>query len=136
MAMDTGRARGAVIAEINVTPLADVMIVLLIIFMVTVPVITRQVDLPDSARAQARPDAPIVVTIRSNGSISLSDHGVVALFELSDRLRERLEGRDAVVQLNADQGLRYAQIQDVLAACREAGADEIALMTEDGTPRS
>lgn len=136
MAMDVGGSRGAAISSINVTPMADVIIVLLIIFMVTLPVISRQVDPPDALRGTARSDGPIVVTVRSSGSISLSDHGLVAPFELSARIRERLATRDAVVQVNADEALSYDRVAEVLAACREAGAEEVAIITEERTPGS
>jgi biopolymer transport protein ExbD len=136
MAMDGGGTRGATISTINVTPMADVIIVLLIIFMVTVPVFTRQVDLPDATRAHARSDGPVVVTLRSDGSITLSEHGVVAPFELSARIRERLAISDAVVQLNADEALPYDRVAEVLTACREGGAEQVAIMTEERTPGS
>jgi biopolymer transport protein ExbD len=136
MAMDVGGRRGSVISGINVTPMADVIIVLLIIFMLTIPALTRQVDLPDATRAHARSDGPIVVTLRGNGSITLSEHGVVAPFELSARIRERLALGDAVVQVNADQALSYDRVAEVLDACREAGVEQVAIMTEERPPGS
>ena len=136
MAMDVGGRRGTVISGINVTPMADVIIVLLIIFMLTIPAFTSQVDLPDATRAHARSDGPIVVTLYGNGSITLSEHGVVAPFELSGRIRERLAIGDAVVQVNADQALPYERVAEVLDACREAGAEEVAIMTEERPPGS
>jgi biopolymer transport protein ExbD len=133
MGMNVGGTRGAAISSINVTPMADVIIVLLIIFMVTIPVISRgEVDLPDATRARQRTDGPIVVTVRRDGSITLSGYGVVAPFDLAARLRERLAGRDSAVQLNADESLSYDRIAEVLAACRDAGAGEVAVMTEEG----
>jgi len=112
-----------------------VIIVLLIIFMVTIPVITRgEVDLPDAARGETRPDGPIVVTLRSDGTLKLSGHGAIELSDLTPRVREQLAGSGGGVTLNADQGLSYARISDVLAACREAGAEEVAIMTEERTP--
>ena len=131
MAMNVGGSRGAAISSINVTPMADVIIVLLIICMVTVPRFTREVDLPDATRAKARSDGRVVVTLRGNGSITLSEHGAVTPFELSERIRERLAISDAVVQLNADEALSYDRVAAVLAACREGGAEEVAIMTED-----
>ena len=132
MAMDVGRAHGGTISSINVTPMADVIIVLLIIFMLTIPAITRsQVDLPDAVRGQARPGGPIVVTLKGDGSITLSEHGRVAPLELAARIRERLAIGDAVVQLNADEALSYDRVAEVLAACREGGADEVTIMIEE-----
>ena len=131
MAIQAGRARGAAISSINVTPMADVIIVLLIIFMVMVPKIARQVDLPDARRGETRPEAPIVVTLQGDGSMTLYGHGAVALPELEYRLRGRLAGRDAGVTLHADEGLAYERVSAVLAACRNAGAQEVAIMTEE-----
>jgi biopolymer transport protein TolR len=136
MAMNGGGRRGAAISTINVTPMADVIIVLLIICMVTVPRLTRQVDLPDATQARERSGGPIVVTLRSDGSITLSEHGVIAPFELSARIREQLAISDAVVQLSADEALSYDRVAEVLAACREAGAEEVAIMTEERPPGS
>ena len=131
MAMSVGGAgRGAAISSINVTPMADVIIVLLIISMVMVPKIARQVDLPDALRGETRPETPIVLTLQGDGSMTLSGHGPVALPELECRVRERLAGSDAGVTLHADQGLAYERVSAVLAACRNAGAQEIAIMTE------
>jgi biopolymer transport protein ExbD len=131
MAMDLGR-RGAAISSINVTPMADVIIVLLIIFMVTIPVIGRgEVDLPDALRGKERRGTPLSVTIHANGSIWLSDHGVVAPFELAARIRDQLEGENAVVRLHADEGLSYDRTAEVLAACREGGAEEVMVMTDE-----
>ena len=78
MGMSVGGTRGGAISSINVTPMADVIIVLLIIFMVTIPVISRgEVDLPDATRAREGAEGPIVVTVLSNGSVLLSDEAVV-----------------------------------------------------------
>jgi biopolymer transport protein ExbD len=136
MAMNVGGSRGTVISGINVTPMADVIIVLLIIFMVTIPAFTRQVDLPDATRAHARSDGTIVVTLQGNGSITLSEHGIVAPFELSARLQERLAISDAVVQVSADQALSYERVAEVLDACRDAGIEQVAIMTEERPPGS
>lgn len=131
MSMNVGGSRGAVISSINVTPMADVIIVLLIIFMVTIPVITRgEVDLPDASQAAARKDAPIVVTMQRGGSVVLSGHGAVALSELSERLRG-LGAAGGVVHVRADQDLSYENVAPLLAACRDAGADGVVVMTEE-----
>ena len=131
MAMRVGGRRGAAISTINVTPMADVIIVLLIICMVTVPRLTRQVDLPDATHARERSEGRIVLTVRSDGSITLSEEGSVLPSDLSARLRARLATNEATVQLNADQGLSYDRISEVLAACRQAGAEEVEVMTEE-----
>jgi biopolymer transport protein TolR len=132
MAMQVRSARGGPISSINVTPMADVIIVLLIIFMVTIPVITRgDVDLPDALSGETRPDGPIVVTLRSDGVVALTGHGPIALSDLTAVVRERLAGGGAGVKLKANQGMSYNRVAEVLAACREAGAEEVSIMTEE-----
>jgi biopolymer transport protein TolR len=130
VAMDVSRARGGAISTINVTPMADVIIVLLIIFMVTIPVITRQVDLPDARMSREKTDGPIIVTVRGHGEILLSGEGSIPIGQLSARIQDRLARSDGLIQLNADEGLPYDQVAAVLSACRRAGADEVAIMTE------
>jgi biopolymer transport protein ExbD len=134
--MDVGGARRAVISGINVTPMADVIIVLLIIFMVMVPKLERQVDLPDALRGRERAEGSIVVTVRSDGSITLSGYGPVTLSDLTAQVRERLANTDAGITLDADEGLSYERVSEVLFACRAAGAESIALMTEPRIPGS
>lgn len=131
MAMNVGGRRGGAISAINVTPMADVIIVLLIICMVTVPRLTRQVDLPDATRARERSEGRIVVTVRNDGAITLSGEGLVAASDLAPRIRARLAVGESAVQLDADEGLSYDRISEVLAACREAGAEEVEVMTEE-----
>jgi biopolymer transport protein TolR len=122
--------RGGRIAEINVTPMADVMIVLLIIFMVTVPLIAEGPvrDLPPAQHAAAKPAGPVVLSITSNEGVFL---GTVPLgrHELEERLRPALQGaRERVVHVRAPAGLPYFAVAGVLDACRRAGAEEIAFI--------
>jgi biopolymer transport protein TolR len=132
--MDVGGAGRGAISSINVTPMADVIIVLLIIFMVTVPKIARRVDLPDAVRGRERAAGAIVVTVLRDGSITLSGHGPVTLSDLTAQVSEQLANTDAGVTLDADQGLAYERVSEVLFACRAAGAESISLMTEPRTP--
>jgi biopolymer transport protein ExbD len=131
MAMSSaGRRRGPV-AEINVTPLADVMIVLLIIAMVVVPTFVTD-RLPRAARVTDREDGPPVVTIRKDTSLLLSG-APVARPELLARLRYRLitatdGGR--VVYLRADREAPFSTVDDVLDVRRRAGADTVTLVAE------
>jgi biopolymer transport protein ExbD len=121
-------------ADINVTPLCDVMIVLLIIFMVATPLLdeTPGLELPPSRTARdLDPAKDVVVVIRGDGMTELDGELFVSSVQLLLRLQARLEPRDGgprIVRVKADRGLRYGQVQAVLQACREAGADRIALM--------
>lgn len=135
MAMGAG-PRGRVVSEINVTPMADVMIVLLVIFMIATPFLddTRGLTLPDAANATVQDEdrGPVVVVLRDDGSVSLGDQPADAV-TLVFRLRELLEHRaaaDRIVHLKAGRDLPYARVQDVLRACREADAEQIVLVTD------
>ena len=130
MAMHVGATRGGAIASINVTPMADVIIVLLIIFMVMVPKLTNPVDLPDARTGKEKADGPIAITLSRDGSIRLAEHGIVVLPQLTALIRERMETEGGSVVVNADEGLSYERVAEVLTACRTAGAEEVALMTE------
>lgn len=132
MAMSVGRpARGA-IADINVTPMADVMIVLLIIFMVATPVIVgAPVRLPPAVNAVDQHRERLEVVVRASGEVSAG--GVE--FSGADTLVEwisarRSSGVEEAVLLQADRGVSYGRVARVLTACRRAGVAEVALAAE------
>ena len=137
--MTTDREGTGLVAGINVTPLADIMIVLLVIFMVAVSVIDQEdgLRLPDARHAekQERREA-LVVRIRQDASLSVGSERVLDRTHLWTRLSARLaelpEGQRVVV-LRADQTLPYTRVAEVLAACREAGAEQVALAALPGT---
>ncbi len=136
MAMD-GRESGGVVASINVTPMADVMIVLLIIFMVATPLIGagHGVQLPEARHGRSA-EAPVVVSIAADTTTFLGDEALDTPGELLPRLQERLDAREAaerVVILKADARLTYATVATIVDLCRDAGATELALAIE---PRS
>jgi len=127
--------RGAAMSEINVTPLVDVMLVLLIIFMVTAPMLTAGVpiDLPDS-RAEALKTEQKTVTVSMDGAgrIFLDDQEL-APGELSDRLAalagEITDGKPPLVTMRADRGLDYGRVVAVMGALNAAGFKSISLVT-------
>ena len=136
MALTVARRAGPV-ADINVTPMADVMIVLLIIFMVAVPALTREqsLTLPRAQNDAERNNPPLVVVLDRSGLLRLAG-ATIALPELPGRLESLLWERPEaarLVHVKADEGLPYAQVEGVLEACRSAGAEELVLMT---APRS
>ena len=134
MAMDLGGAKGGVKSEINVTPLVDVMLVLLIIMMIVAPMLQKGVDvrLPTAAHRVDKPDTQdqVVVGITANGqmhlnSLALSDD------ELPDRAREALEtAREKIVYLKADQDAQYGRVMAAMDALREAGIEDIGLIAD------
>jgi biopolymer transport protein TolR len=135
-----GRRRGrrgkrGAMAEINVTPLVDVMLVLLIIFMVTAPLLNAgvPVDLPDS-RANALPQEPkqVTISITADGKTWL-DQAEVAPGELADRLAGIATtgegGKPPLVTLRADKALPYGEVMQVMGELNHAGFNAISLVT-------
>ncbi|MEI6642538.1 MAG: ExbD/TolR family protein [Novosphingobium sp.] len=129
------RGRGAAMSEINVTPLVDVMLVLLIIFMVTAPMLTAGVpiDLPDSrAEALKTEQKTVTVSMDGEGRVFLDDQEL-APGELSDRLAglaaDGPGGKAPLVTLRADRGLDYGRVVAVMGALNAAGFKSISLVT-------
>ena len=126
--------RRAPMAEINVTPFVDVMLVLLIIFMVTAPLLAAGVpiDLPESrANALAPEQDPVTVSIDGQGYIYL-DNDRLAVGELPDRLaniRPNADGRLPQVTLRADQGLEYGRVMAVMGELNRSGFNAFSLVT-------
>ncbi|HEY6367609.1 MAG TPA: protein TolR [Candidatus Binatia bacterium] len=133
MAMDTASQRDSTtISQINVTPLVDVMLVLLVIFMVTAPIIQQgvQVNLPQ-AKAGAIPGTEelLVVTIAKNGKVYLNDNPM-SVAELGDKLRAiRKLQRDKQVYLRADQDVRYGLVMKTIAEIKQAGIERLGMVT-------
>lgn len=127
------RSRGAPMAEINVTPLVDVMLVLLIIFMVTAPMLTAGVpiDLPDSkAEALQEKKNEITISMDASGALFLDDQEL-APGELADRLAgvARPGGEAPLVTLRADKGLDYGRVMAVMGELNAAGFKQISLVS-------
>ncbi len=133
MAMSVGQKRSGTIAEINVTPMADVMIVLLIIFMVMTPIIASSVPLPKAANARPRQgEAEVEVVMTRAGEIKTGGRTVEGLAALRARVQEQLAESakgDGFVLVKADRDLPYSDVEQVLEACRQAGAEEVGLAT-------
>jgi biopolymer transport protein TolR len=133
MAMDGASQRDATtIAQINVTPLVDVMLVLLVIFMVTAPIIQQgvQVNLPQ-AKAGAIPGTEelLVVTIAKSGKVYLNDNPMT-LAELGNKLRAiRKLQADKQVYLRADQDVRYGLVMKAVAEIKQAGIERLGMVT-------
>ena len=123
----------APMADINVTPMVDVMLVLLVIFIITAPLFTRAIklDLPKAA-APAAPQKPevIPVSIDAQGSLFWGD-AAVTLPELGSRLAEAAKKNpSAELQLRADKATRYDVIAQVMAAAQGNGLSKIGFVTE------
>lgn len=122
-------------ALINVTPMIDVMLVLLIIFMVVVPVIATQVDLPVASHSESRPveTDEIVLIIDRHGTpfLEVAGHsapGIALREQLAALYRER--SRDRVLFLKADTTLPFGVLQEAMVAARDAGVRVMGAITE------
>ena len=121
------------ISEINVTPFVDVMLVLLIIFMVTAPMMQQglEVDLPETTSQPMRlKDDSLVLTVKKDGSVLLANVAVPAE-ELEEKLKAVLEGRESEdIFLRADKEAPYGAVVKVMAAARAGGAKALGVVTE------
>jgi biopolymer transport protein ExbD len=131
MAMSAGRKKAGPVAEINVTPMADIMIVLLIIFMVMTPlIVAAPVSLPAADNAQGRRDDRVDVVLTAAGEMRVGKTAFASAEALTAYVREQLEGageRAPTVLVEADRDAAYADVMRVLDACRRAGAEEVGL---------
>lgn len=120
------------ISQINVTPFVDVMLVLLVIFMVTAPIIQQgvQVNLPQ-ARSSAIPgtEEHLVVTVAKDGKVYLNDNAM-SLSELGAKLRgiQKLDANKQVY-LRADQDVRYGTVMKTIAEIKQAGIGRLGMIT-------
>ncbi|MBI4820949.1 MAG: biopolymer transporter ExbD [Deltaproteobacteria bacterium] len=134
MAMSVGSSSGKVRAEINITPLVDVVLVLLIIFMVMTPIFLRQLDLdvPEKADSSTPPEVgadQLVLRIAASGTLELNHEPVE-----EDALKQRLEAafatrREKVLFFDADDEAEYERVVHALDMARGAGAKVLGFVT-------
>lgn len=135
MAMNKHSSESTSLSEINVTPLVDVMLVLLIIFMVTAPMLKQgvDVDLPEvNAQAVAANQDDFVVSINEKGEIFLGNEMKVpfTLTTVEEKLRTIFTNKEKKeLYLHADKNTNYGYIVEVMAACQRAGVERIGMIT-------
>jgi biopolymer transport protein TolR len=126
-------------AEINVTPMVDVMLVLLIIFMVAAPLLTVGVpiELPKTAATAlpAREEEPLTLSLAADGSVLVQDRAVARgeLVALLNSVAQERESQE--IYLRADGTIPYEDVMQVMGALNAAGFNEVGLVTEQGGPR-
>jgi biopolymer transport protein TolR len=133
--------RRSMLAQINVTPFVDVMLVLLIIFMVTAPMLEKGVDvaLPEVENAPnlAAAKEPLVVTVTREGLIRIERQQVDTPAKLTPVLQQILAGRqEQTVYLEADRTVPYGRVVQVMAAIRQAGVTKLGMVAQEPEPPS
>jgi len=134
--MMTGGSNDGFMSDINVTPFVDVMLVLLIIFMVTAPMMLQGVDvsLPEATSEPLDSEKDhLIITIDQKNQIYINDYKVSVDF-LSEKLAKILEGRDKrEVFLKADENIPWGTVAKVMAQAKDAGVENLGMVTEPET---
>ena len=135
---DVGEDRYQPLAEINVTPMVDVMLVLLVIFMVTAPLLTVGVplDLPKTSAAQVtQPSEPVVLSLDREGDTFIGNERVEPT-DLKDRLaRLAADDPDRIIYVRGDRTILYARLMDALGLVNSAGFTKVSLLAEGALPK-
>jgi biopolymer transport protein TolR len=138
MAMDVGGAKGGIKSDINVTPLVDVMLVLLIIVMLVAPLIQQgvQLTLPSAGNSVAKPDTDDQTTVYVDANSRLYVNAIeMTEPEVVARLRQMVEsGASQTVYLKGDLDAPYGAIMQMMDALRAAQIETVALITETVSP--
>ena len=133
MAFQFNRSRKEPMSDINVTPFVDVMLVLLIIFMVTAPLLTVgvQVDLPESA-ADSLPDdqEPLTLSINSKGEIYIQEHQVTYQKMIPKLLAIAKNRTDTRIYVRGDKNINYGRVLEVMGMLSGSGFTKVALISE------
>ena len=134
MSMDLGGAKGGVKSDINVTPLVDVMLVLLIIMMLVAPMLQQgvAVKLPTAVNTVDKPEVQgqTVIAIAKDKQIYLNAKPVQG-GDLASKIREILENqKDKIVLIKADEEVEYGTVMTTMDQLRQAGVEDIGLITE------
>jgi biopolymer transport protein TolR len=131
--MTSGGKHSELMSEINVTPFVDVMLVLLIIFMVTAPMMIQgvNVDLPEAtAKPLDSEKEHLVITINKDQQVYIND-AVATVESLGEKLSKMLQGRsDRDVYLKADKNIPYGIVVQVMAEIKGAGVEQLGMITE------
>ncbi len=136
MALSSGGARGGTIADINVTPMVDVMLVLLIIFIVITPMLTKGVSVDrvkahnPSTMAPADRDDAVIVAVTRDGKVYLGKTQMPPA-DLGPKVKDLISNKlDKMVYVNSDSRAKYGVVVEVVDNIRTAGVDQIGLLTE------
>ena len=131
--MKVSQRQDSLMSDINVTPFVDVMLVLLIIFMVTAPMMVQGVDvaLPETSRSSqlSTEEDQLVVSITEDNTVLINDYEVGVDF-LEEKLKKIFENRSSrAVFLKADKHIPYGRVVSVMSAIKGAGAEKLGMVT-------
>lgn len=132
------RAKRRLMNDINVVPYIDVMLVLLIIFMVTAPMINHgQIELPQIGKSLATPVAPLEIIIKANGDLFLRDRSKTSVEqklnknELIEAIKQKQsENNDQAVVIAADKNVRYEEVINVMDVLQQNQVQKVGLLTQ------
>ena len=131
--MNSSDSNKRFMSDINVTPFVDVMLVLLIIFMVTAPMMMQgvEVNLPQTTTKSIKTqEDPFIITVNKKGDITIENHGI-NMDDLETKLKSIFRyRRDKEVLLKADRDLSYGYVMKVVAGIKRAGIDKLGMITE------
>ena len=134
MSFDDNSSDTGMISQINVTPLVDVMLVLLVIFMVTAPILQQgvELELPKETLAPlAGEGEQLVVSVNKSGAIFIGEGNPVDAAQVGQRVNAILTTKkDKRVFIKADRGVSYGAVMAVMGSIRRAGIDKVGLITE------
>ncbi len=132
-----GSDNDEVFGEINVTPLVDVMLVLLVTFIITAPMLTNtiNVNLPDTQPTyqQKEPEKPTVISVDETGKVYIDKEGYPLAEIEAELVKRKNENPEIRLNLNADEKVNYGVIAKVMAAIERAGIDRLSFISEHET---
>ena len=138
MAMDVGGAKGGLKADINVTPLVDVMLVLLIIMMLIAPMLQQgvAVTLPEAGNTEPKPDTQDQTVVAIDSANQFWVNGLqLSKSDFPTRVKAALEDKkEKVVLIKGDQDAKYSAVMEAMDALRAAQIEDIALITDPKNP--
>ncbi len=128
-----GRGKRRLVADINITPLVDVMLVLLIIFMVTAPMMTEgvNVDLPEVvAKSLDQSEKAVTISLEKDGKISINNVAMTREIMLARLEKEFKLNKKQTILLAADNSVPYGQVVQVMADVKAAGFEQLGMVTQ------
>ena len=132
------KGHNRMLSEVNITPLVDVALVLLIVFMITAPLLQQgmPVNLPEAAApALKRSKTDVIISIQGDGKVYLGDdNAVIPDDELEGRLMAIYQAKDQKdLFIKADRNVRYGKVVNVMSVAKKAGVDRIGMITQPET---